>query len=245
MASGILLVNIGNSNISLSLYKNERISFIKNVPAKPASIKKLKFPAEKNISRAYIASVAPGLTKLVKKRIKCRVYVLNNNDIPIKNLYRKKTEAGIDRLLESLAARERYGAPLIVADFGTATTLNIVSKKGEFRGGMILPGVKMWGEYLYEKTSKLPKVEFKKAKKPVGITTKECIQNGIYYGNIDMLDGLIARLKNGLGKRTKVISTGGFARFISPYIEQIDKVDQSLIFTGMVKTIHYKNSSIL
>lgn len=232
----ILLINIGNTNTSFVLYENSRLAEINRIPTDIKRIKTNSLSKIRNIDYFVIASVVPRVTKIMKKTIKGKMIEIKNSDINIKNLYKNKSEAGVDRLLESFAAKEKYGIPLVVVDFGTATTFNAVSKKGEFKGGMILPGVNMWEDYLKEKTSKLPRVKFANTNKLIGSTAKECIQSGIFYGNIDMISGLIRRLKKSLGEKTKIVATGGFAKYISPYIKEINKVDRLLVFDGMIKT---------
>ncbi|MFH1824544.1 MAG: type III pantothenate kinase [Candidatus Firestonebacteria bacterium] len=234
MCSKILAINIGNTNITCGLYKDKKLIFVQHIPTKTKDFKNYNIFGRKDIKYTVISSVVPSVTKTLKKNIKTRILEIKNSDVHIKNLYKKKSEVGIDRLLASYSAREKYGPPLIIIDFGTATTFNVVNKKGEFAGGVILPGIKMWGNFLYENTDKLPKIKFKKVNNLIGKSTKDCIQIGAFYGNIEMIKGLMNKIKRVIGNNSKVIATGGAANLMAPYINGINIINLNLILDGMV-----------
>ena len=167
------LVIIGNTAVKFFTLRGTKPVLVKVLPADAKRVS--KHPLLKGAGAVIIASVVPAITRVVKQTVKARAVELRNSDIPIPNLYRNKIETGIDRLLASYAAREKYGAPLIVIDFGTATTLNVVDRLGRFAGGMILPGFGVFGEYLHKKTAKLPKLEFEKPKELIGKDTRQNI----------------------------------------------------------------------
>ena len=180
-----------------------------------------------------VASVVPELLKAAVKKYKKRALVILNTNVPVINLYENKKTAGIDRLLISLGAVKKYGVPCLVIDFGTATTINLVSKKGEFKGGLICPGASLFSKYLFEKTSRLPYVPVDFAKKVVGRNTKDCIKAGVFYGYVEMINGLIRRVREETGETFKVIATGGWGKLFSPYIKEISVYEPYLIFYGM------------
>lgn len=234
MCSKILAINIGNTNISCGLYKDKKLISVRHIPTETKDFKKYNIFRKKDIKCAIISSVVPLVTKTLKKNIKTKIFEIKNSVVPVKNLYKKKSEVGIDRLLVCYSALKKYGAPLIIIDFGTATTFNVINKKGEFAGGIILPGIKMWRDFLHKKTAKLPEVKLKRVKNLIGKSTKECIQIGTFYGNIEMIKGLIRKIKRVIGNNSKVIATGGAAKFIAPHIKEIDIINLNLILDGIV-----------
>src|SRR5271167_4449511 len=125
--------------------------------------------------------------------------------------YENPAEVGADRIVNSVAAFEKYGGPCIVVDFGTATTFDAVSPKGEYLGGAIAPGLGISSEALFARAARLPRVEIKDPGKVIGTNTVAHMQVGLYYGTVDMIDGLLSRMKKELGSPAKVIATGGFA----------------------------------
>lgn len=231
----VLVINIGNTNITCGLYKNNKLLLTEQIPTVTKNFKKYKIFAKRGLKCVIISSVVPEVTRFLKKIFKEPIFEIRHGSVNIKNLYYKRSEVGIDRLITAYSAKEKYCAPLIVIDFGTAITFNVVSKKGEFIGGLILPGIGMWGEFLYRRTAKLPKVKFLKVSKLIGRSTRECMNSGIFFGNVELVKGLIRRLKRVTGRSSKVIATGGLAKAISPYIREIDEVDENLILNGMMK----------
>jgi type III pantothenate kinase len=237
MYFSILAVNIGNTNIRCGLYKDKKLISVQCIPTRTKNFKNYSIFKRKDIKYAVISSVVPSVTKILKRNIRAKKFEIKNSHIKIKNLYRKKSEVGVDRLLIAYSAKDKYGFPLIIIDFGTATTFNVVNKKGEFAGGIILPGVKMWSNFLYKNTAKLPNVKFKKVNNIIGKSTRDCIQAGMFYGNIEMIKGLIRRIRSVIGNKSKVIATGGFAKFLKPYLKEIDIVDENLVLDGLIKQL--------
>src|ERR1041384_8370568 len=129
-------------------------------------------------------------------------------------LYDNPAEVEADRIVNGIAAFEKYGGPCIVVDFGTATTFDCVSAKGEYMGGVICPGLGISADALFEKTARLPRVDIRKPPRVVGTTTVGSLQSGLYYGYIGLVDGIIERLLEELGPETKVLATGGLGSMI-------------------------------
>jgi type III pantothenate kinase len=143
-------------------------------------------------------------------------------------------EVGADRLVNAVAAFERYGGPCVVADFGTATTFDVVSERGEYLGGTISPGLGISAEALFSRTSRLSRVDIKRPAKVIGTNTVTCLQSGLYYGYIGLVDGLLERIIAELGKQPKIIATGGLARQISADSRYITEIDEMLTIDGLL-----------
>lgn len=152
--------------------------------------------------------------------------------MPIK--YDNPKEVGADRIVNAVAAYNKYGGPLVIVDSGTATTFCVVSKQGEYLGGAIAPGIGIATEALFQRASKLPRVEIVKPASVIARNTVAAIQSGIYYGFIGQLDGIVKRIKAELGPETKVIATGGLAEMISEESETIETVDPFLTLEGLL-----------
>ena len=126
-------------------------------------------------------------------------------------LYDNPAEVGADRIVNSVAAFEKFGGPCVVVDFGTATTFDCVSAKGEYQGGVISPGIGISADALFEKTARLPRVDIRKPARVIGSTTVGSLQSGLYYGYLGLVDGILERLLEEMGKDTTVVATGGLA----------------------------------
>jgi type III pantothenate kinase len=146
---------------------------------------------------------------------------------------------GSDRLVDAFAAVRKFGSPIIVCDFGTATTIDVVNQKNEYLGGIITPGPNTLGSALFEKTSQLPKVEFEKPDNIIGNSTVSSIQSGIYFGYIGLVDGIIERMIKKLDDQPRIISTGGFAKLIAEESKYVDIIEENLMLEGL-RLIHQK-----
>ena len=142
-------------------------------------------------------------------------------------------EVGADRIVNGVAAYHKYRGPCIVVDFGTAITFDAISATGEYLGGVIAPGLGISSEALFAKAARLPRVEIKDPGKVIGTNTVTHMQAGLYYGAVDMVDGMIARMKAELGGDVKVIATGGQAHLVAKGSKQIQDTDEFLTLTGL------------
>jgi len=148
-------------------------------------------------------------------------------------LYDNPQEVGADRVVNGVAAFEKYGGPCIVVDFGTAITFDAISPKGEYMGGVIVPGIGIASEALFARAARLPRVEIKDPGKIIGTNTVGSMQAGLYYGYVDLVDGLLQRMKQALGPRTKVVATGGQAALVARGSQWIEHVDEFLTLEGL------------
>jgi type III pantothenate kinase len=142
-------------------------------------------------------------------------------------------EVGADRIVNGVAAFHKYGGPCIVVDFGTAITFDVVSDRCEYLGGVIAPGLGISSEALFARTAKLPRVEIKDPGKVIGTNTVTHIQAGLYYGAVDMVDGMLARIKAELGKDAAVVATGGQAKLVARGSKHIRHTDEFLTLIGL------------
>lgn len=192
-----------------------------------------------DIDGIIISSVVPpimfALEKMCRKYFNQEALVIGKDHVqsflPMK--YPNPKEIGADRIVNAVGAIEDYGAPLIIIDFGTATTYCYVNEKQEYEGGAIAPGIHISLEALYQKASKLPKVEITSPTSVVGTSTVEAMQAGIYYGYIGQVDEVVSRMKQQANGAPTVVATGGLAKLIADDSKTIDHVDTNLTLKGL------------
>ena len=237
----ILAIDIGNTNITVGLFKDRKLSAKIKIPTNAYSsyIKKIKKLTKEDINEVIISSVVPlalarFIVELHKVSSCIKITILGRDKIvPIKNLYKIKSEVGQDRLVNAYAAKILYGAPAVIIDFGTAITFDIISKNGDYLGGLILPGIELSLSALYKRTALLPKVELKPASSIIGRDTVNSMRGGILFGFGAMCDALSEKYGKILGKNLKVIATGGNSRLMKKYAKSIQKVDEDLTLKGL------------
>lgn len=236
----LLAIDIGNTNINLGIFSGNRLIRRQIIPTKDRQLfKKIKRILSQNKVRdTIICSVVPNTTKILARylsrlRVKPPYYIGKDIKVPIKNLYHKPQQVGQDRLVNAYAGVKLYGAPLIVVDFGTAITFDIISKNKAYLGGMILPGLEISLEALSERTALLPKIKLAKPQEFIGRDTKGSMLSGIIYGFASLTDDLVVRIKSKIGKSAKVIGTGGNINLIGKYCHKLDKIDRDLTLKGL------------
>jgi len=148
-------------------------------------------------------------------------------------LYEPPGDVGADRIVNGVAAFAAFGGPVIVVDFGTATTFDVVTKKGEYAGGVIYPGIGISADALFQRAARLPRVEIKNPGRVIGRSTVASIQSGLYFGYASMVEGILARIRAELGEPTRVVATGGLAESLAPDVPSIEAVDPVLTLTGL------------
>ncbi len=154
--------------------------------------------------------------------------------------YENPQEVGADRIANSVAAFEKYGGPSIVVDFGTAITFDAVSKKGEYLGGVIAPGIGISSEALFARAAKLPRVEIREPSRVIGTNTVASMESGLFYGAVGLVDGILDRLRREMGESTKVIVTGGQASLVASALKSKPLVDPCLTLEGL-RIIYERN----
>jgi type III pantothenate kinase len=156
--------------------------------------------------------------------------------------YENPAEVGADRIVNGVAAFEKYGGPCVVVDFGTATTFDCVSSKGEYMGGVICPGIGISADALFQRTARLPRVDIRKPDRVIGSTTVGSLQSGLYYGYLGLVDGILEELLREMGKDTKVIATGGLGSMLGTSSKFIKSIDDHLTLEGL-RIIWERNSA--
>lgn len=247
--NNLLTIDLGNSNITIGLYSQNKIKFFFRLETKREKTEDeygiiiLSLLQSKNINPEKIkdvimCSVVPPLDatfeKLSEKYFNKKLLVAGSNVLlPVKNLYTNPQEVGTDRLVNALAAYNIFKTTTIIVDFGTATTYDVISKKGEYLGGAIVPGIGISLEALFQRAAKLPRIEIKNPGKVIGKNTVESMQAGIYFGFLSQVEGMIKKIKEELKQNCKVIATGGLAKLFFSEVKFIDKIVPTLTLDGL------------
>lgn len=246
----LFVIDVGNTNIVMGIYeglklvKDWRIRTERNTTADEFNVLATNLFSQGgmhpgNIEKTIISCVVPPMVTILDGF--CRKYLAHTphwvdarsyKKMPI--LYSNPSEVGADRIVNSVAAYEKYQTSLIVIDFGTATTFDAISEKGEYLGGAISPGIMISAEILFQKASKLPRVEILMPPDHViGKNTAESIQSGIIFGYAGLVDGIVNRMKNGMSNKARVIATGGLAGLMFKVSETIETVEKNLTLEGL------------
>ena len=245
-----LAIDIGNSNIVLGLFSDNKLLYqyrIKSDSSKTIESYSLDLVELflnsgidcLKISNIAVASVVPDLTDILNQAFArfCNAQFIdfskNINSLNVKIDLKSEEEVGIDRLVNAKIAFEKFGADLIVVDFGTATTFDVVGDKGQYLGGVIAPGVNLSIKALHENTAKLPNINLKRQDNVIGKNTKEAMNSGIYFGYISLIEGLILRIKEEYQKDMKVILTGGLSKLFSKELKNINHIEPDLTIYGI------------
>ncbi len=245
----LLTIDIGNTNITLGLYEKEelgprwRLATDHHRMADEYGLQILGLlehahvPVEQ-VSAVCVSSVVPQLTQRVVQA--CEIYLHQNpflisSDIKTGIIikYDNPQAVGVDRIADAAAVMHYYGGPACVIDFGTATTFNAITSKGEYLGGAIAPGLNVAADALFHHTSKLPRVDLEAPPAAIGTNTVHAMQSGLLFGYVSMTEGMITRFKAELGQDAKVIATGGLSEIISKHTKKIDIVAPWLTLDGL------------
>lgn len=253
----VLVIDVGNTNITLGVFDHDTEKAIFRMMSQTAhtsdeygisliSMLESNGISKNDIEGAVIASVVPkvmhALVGSIVKYIGIKPYVVGPGiKTGIKIVTENPKEIGPDLIVDSVAAYNLYGGPLIVIDFGTATTYILINEKGEFCAGVVSPGIRISAKALWQDTAKLPEVEIRKPSTILAQETISSMQAGLVYGQIGQTKYIINEMKRESGyDNIKVIATGGLGRLISDETEEIDQYDSSLTLKGL-KIIYDKN----
>ncbi len=222
-ARRIIALNIGNTNVAYALFEGRKMVWARWLPVERAREAGAAAARVKDVADAVIASVNPPCARqlaVAYRRIahKSPVSIGKEISVPIINLTEEPERVGADRLLNALAAHRRCNGPALVADVGTAITLDLVSARGEFMGGLIAPGMRLSALALAKYTALLPQVEVRRPRGLYGRNTAEAIRSGIYWGAVAGISGVAALLREKLGDSLTQFVTGGSAALVVPHL---------------------------
>jgi type III pantothenate kinase len=250
----LLAIDVGNTNIVLGVFdgaglvQSWRLQTVRERTADELGLLVDGLFAHSRIERVQVhgvilGSVVPPLTGTIRAMVEryfgVTAIVVDpgvNTGMPI--LYKNPAEVGADRIVNAVAAYKKYGPanpgrPIVVLDFGTATTLDAVSAKGEYLGGAICPGVQISADALFQRAARLPRIDVRKPASVVGQTTVGAMESGLFYGYVGMVEGLITRMSDELGGNAVCVATGGLADVIAPETTLIQHVDADLTLDGL------------
>jgi type III pantothenate kinase len=245
----LLVIDVGNTNTSLGVYRGEELIAHWRLTTNPArtvdeygvharNLFELAQVDFKTIDAIAIASVVPPLNYTVKRMAEVYfhltpLFIDETTDTGLRILYEPASDVGSDRIVDAVAAIRKYGSPCIVVDFGTATTFNAINSKGEYLGGAITPGIMISSEALFSRTAKLPRVDIKRPSRVIGSSTVTAMQSGLYYGYVGLVDGVLGKMIEEIGTPPRVIATGGLAPLIATGSKFIELVDETLTLEGL------------
>ncbi len=240
----VLLFDIGNTHTHVGLGDGRRVTRHIDIPtfawfSGGAAARVRRFVGNADIEGAAVCSVVPRATPLARKVVRqlWRLDALELNAKTIRGVgveYPKPASIGPDRLANAVAARKRFGAPVVVVDFGTAVTFDVVNARGNYTGGIIAPGLAVMTDYLHEKTALLPKIEIREIKSAVGKSTEEAMLIGAVQGYRGLVRELIQALKLELhSRKLPVVATGGYAKLIAAKMPEISAVVPDLTLDGL------------
>lgn len=243
----LLVIDVGNTHIVFGVYQDDRLLEHWRIQTQVARTvdeyavlfrSLLSGPVGQDLQGAALASVVPTVTTVIQEL--CRKYLHLEllvvgpgvkTGMPI--LYDKPQEVGADRIVNAIAAYERTRNATIVVDFGTTTVFDYISRRGEYMGGVICPGLGISAEALFARAAKLYRVELAKPKQVVGRNTVHAIQSGLMYGHVAMVDGLVDRIQREHDEKARVIATGGIASLLASESSTIEEVDEFLTLDGL------------
>ena len=250
----LLAIDVGNTNVTIGVFDGEtlahswRLAALRERTADELGIflihlfEQAHVPVS-TVTGIAIASVVPPLTRpmeeMSERYFSQTALVIDATNAGMTVRYSPAGDVGADRIVNAVAAWEKYGRrearPLIVVDFGTGTTFDVISTAGEYLGGVICPGINISAEALFQRAARLPRVEVRKPQAVIGQNTVNAMQSGLFYGYVEMVDGLVRRIRAELdgGDRAMTIATGGLAEVISGESASLQQVDPNLTLDGL------------
>ena len=245
----LLAVDIGNTNVTLGVFDGEKLRatwrmstdvhrMADEYAAMMLNLLQHNGIAASDIKAVSMCNVVPPLTStfidLSQRYFKITPLIVGagvKSGVSIR--MDNPREVGADRIADAAAAHHLYGGPLIIIDLGTATTFSVISKEGDFIGGIIATGIATAAEALYSRTAQLPRVDLVRPKTVIGTNTVSAIQSGVIYGYASLVDGMLARIQKEMGAKARVVATGGYSSLIAKETEVIDEVNPDLTLIGL------------
>lgn len=245
----LIVIDIGNTNVVIGIYHEDKLISHWRLSSQIARTRDeiwilLAYLFSSNsiqidqIHGGAISSVVPNLTAtfihVMEDYLKCQPVVVSSDlDLSLKILYDNPSHVGADRICNAVAGIHFFGGPLVILDFGTATTFDVISTRNEYLGGIIAPGIELTASILHQRAARLPKVELQFPAHVIGRNTEASIQSGLMFGTVELINGLISRIEDELGMAVKTIATGGLAKVVSPYTAKIERIEPYLTLDGM------------
>jgi len=254
MPSTLLVVDVGNTNIVLGIYRGEElVDSWRLATARERTSDEYGILARQLIGGAFdgalegavVSSVVPPLNHAIASMIRNyfstdALFVEPGVKTGIAIHTDNPQEVGADRIVNCVAAHAAYGGPTVIVDFGTATTFDLVTADAKYVGGVIAPGLVISAEALFARAARLPRVDIRRPEHVIGTNTVVNMQSGIYFGYLSLVDGILARMKRELPEVKKVVATGGLATLFESDSEHIDEIDPDLTLKGL-KIIYDRN----
>ncbi len=245
----LLAIDIGNTSIILGIFKDTELRatwriatgihrMVDEYAVLLLSLLRHEGLDIPNVTKVALCSVVPPLTAIFEEL--CQRYfhvsplvVRAGVKTGVRIRLDNPAEAGADRIVDAAAAHHLYGGPVIIVDFGTATTFDTVSRDGDYLGGAIAPGLSTAAESLFTRAAMLPRVELTRPERAIGTSTIAAMQSGIVFGYVGLIEGIIARIRQELGEKARVVATGGYAELIAKETPVIDVVNVDLTLIGL------------
>lgn len=255
----LITVDIGNTNVVIGIYQRDKLIAHWRLSSQTARtgdecwilISALFESHQLKINQVrggIISSVVPNLTATFIRVFEdylniTPVIVSADLNLELKILYENPRAVGADRICNAVAGVHYFRGPLVILDFGTATTFDVVSEKNEYLGGIIAPGIELTASILHQRAAKLPKVELAFPDKVIGRNTEASIQAGLMFGTVELINGLIVRIEEELGKSVQTVATGGLAHVVVPHTDRIQKIEPFLTLDGSRLIYEYVTQS--
>jgi type III pantothenate kinase len=245
----LLTIDVGNTNTCLGLHDGPKLVADWRLTTRREQTADEYGILVRNLFAAFgvepagiqgvaLASVVPPLTgvlvQLAREYLGREPLVIEpgvKTGMPI--LYEPPSDVGADRIVNGVAALAAYGGPVIVVDFGTATTFDVITRRGEYIGGVICPGIGISADALFQRAARLPRVDVRHPGRVIGRSTVGSIQSGLFFGYAAMVEGIIGRIRGELGEKARVVATGGLAETLAREVPAIEAVDGALTLTGL------------
>lgn len=245
----ILAVDVGNSNVTLGVFAGERLLHqwrLATVSRRTADevriylrqLFRLEDLRLADVTGIVLASVVPAMTSIYTQALQAlsTAEILNVDHatpIALENHYGNPAEVGPDRLANAVAGKLLYGLPVVIVDFGSAITLDVIGSNNAYLGGIILPGIEMTAEAMHQKTARLPQVSFRKPEQLIGVSTEMSINSGLYHGMIGAIDAIVAGIEQATGEKSHVGATGGAGRELAAEARSIQSYEPHLTLIGL------------